>query len=380
MIIRTALSIFIFLASGEIIGQIRHPQKEVDHVFNDLKGDIESCTVFTYDAKEYFGELKKSSDIHKQKTIKFDSLNRAIHFEEFRNGTQTVLASMFYSSENQKITFSGNEKNESFNGTYILNLKNQVLERENWKNDTLTHKETAKYNDKDSLVEYVRYNQEGKKTEMKTWEYNKMNCLTTYTYLNENGYWQERHKYDNAKKKLSTEKFDINGNLQSTTTYKYDDKNRLIQELTTHSSEASISKTLFEYNLNNQLIRETRYYSPNGVEFYLRSLEETLYDAKKRKVNESNFNYYSSNTSDKDDWSYRYTKSYLYDENGNLSENTYRRESKDPGDYNHKSKSVYTSDAHGNWIKIIESSSDNLNQPFELMDKHIIERTITYRN
>ncbi len=360
-------------------GQIHHPQDVFTANNKDLKGDIKSYTVRRYNAKEYFGELKMNSDIQKEKTIQFDSLNRVVYYEEFRDGTLYKQFNVNYSPDYLETSFTGIKKNDRILVKYVLNKKNLALERTSWKNDTLIEKETAKYNNKDSLIEYIRYNQEGKKTEIKTWEYNSMNCLANYTFLTENVYLQEKHKYDNTKKRTTSLEFDINGNLKSTTTFKYDDKNRMIQKLTKHTTETSIDKTSFEYNLNNQLIKETRYYSPDGGEFYIRHIQETQYDASKRKINESRLDY-NSDTKDIDDWNSRHIESYFFDEKGRLSETTSRYEYTNPAIHGSKYNNIYAYDTHGNCIKVIQSSSDNVNQPFELMDKRIYEITITYRN
>ncbi len=377
--IRTLLFLTL-IVSIDLKAQIRPPiQQDFERFIKDLKGEFKSCTVIVYDAKEYFGELKKSSDIHKQKNLQFDSLQRITQIEEYRDGSQINIMKMNYSSDNLKITYYVNEKKDNFYGEYVLNKKNQGISLSFWRNDTLTHKETAKYNDKDSLVEYVKFNQEGKISEMKSWEFNNMNNLDAYTYLTENGYWREKYKYESTKKKTSTQTFNVNGNLESTTTYKYDDKNRLIQKLTINSHASNQQKTLYVYNPLGLLINETSYTSTDGIQFYLSQVNETKYDDNKRTVKKSSFHYYSD-TADKSDWNYQYTKSFFYNGNGDLVESITSYEYKNPARSGYKNKANYIYDTYGNWIKVIESSSDNLNQPFELMDKHIVERIITYNN
>ena len=111
----------------------------------DLEGPIKSCTITYSEAKDYFGELKKITEIGYQ-IFEFDSVGRVRHYEDFDHNDDWIIDIKHLTKDNT-IELIGTDEGKKVLGLYKLNSRHRVIELLYFENDTLTKKELAKYNE-----------------------------------------------------------------------------------------------------------------------------------------------------------------------------------------------------------------------------------------
>ncbi|MTI62189.1 MAG: hypothetical protein FH762_19765 [Firmicutes bacterium] len=222
-------------------------------------------------------------------------------------------------------------------GSYDLEeLDEERIIRENMY-ETLG-KSTYKYNSRNQLILYEKYNSNGEKVEWISFEYHRngnMKCrkrdtiggFKKTTEYNRDGKWTKVVSYFpyNGSKKIEIAKYDRDGNWINysikkynnkgkvtsvrITNKEYDNKGNMIRHICKLNGEL-FSKYDFEYDKNGNLIKEIKYYKTGKIEWI---------------------------------------REYRYDERGNM---IYRIEKRGDGSVYNKVEINYTYDKNNNLIKV----------------------------
>lgn len=311
----------------------------------DVKGNVKSFTKVSYEAIDYFGKLKKVNEENRVDVYDLDDKNRFVKRTRTEGGVFISERRAFYSSGKnfEKITVL--KRGDTFVYKYIFDDRGNIVEYNQFKNDTLYGKEMATYDQNDSLIHYREYGNDGKISWNKTWTYDSNGKLTEEKFSNKYGYFNHETYEYRATNKKSAALFNAKGENTSNKEFVYDQSNRLQSEITIPlTSLTSFYKTTYTYNSKGDILASIKYAGESRASLkeirrktYKYDSENRLilyqlkYDGRLQTKNIYKFDvagnlileetYYYSN----DDYSH-YVKSYKYDSTGNWTKkvNTYK--------------------------------------------------------
>lgn len=251
-----------------LISQIRPIDNHLD-----LKGNVKSAIEFIYGVKDYFGDLVQiDSSKYRKDFYEIDDKNRIVKFKRIEDGLLDEEIEFSYISK-QNMEQMSYKKNGSF---YIVQHKfdsnKNIIEHNKFRNDTLEIKEIAKYDEKDSLIEFKQYGEDGELGNHFSWKYDKFGNEITCVQRYESGsYYRHSSKYNSNNKIIESKTFDANGEINRSETYVYDNQNRLINIISSnqvtstykYSNEGNIiekislgRKYIYKYDSLNRLVFE----------------------------------------------------------------------------------------------------------------------------
>ncbi len=366
------LSLYLF-STNMLFSQIETIENKRE--LKNLKGPIKSCTINYYEAKDYFGELKKISEGESYIKFEKDSLGRITHFETY-DFNDDFTCDIEHLTKDNTIKLIGIDEGKKVIGTYNLNSRNQIIEHSYYKDDTLVGKETAEYNEYDSLTQYKRYRKDGSLYSMRVQEYDSSNRLIYKKNVSDSQQYEEKFEYASGKLIKSKKIFDSSGKHTYTWLYKYGENKKVSQIIIINELDKQYqSKTVFDYDSSGNKVTESESTMNDGLNFSPTTITEYKYDSQKRLLEETKKRHKSDNL---EEWYTNHHTSIKYNNNGNkISEEEYSS-NPDYKNSNYKSQRVFEYDYHGNCIKRISTYSNDLNMPFETLKKSVEERIITY--
>jgi hypothetical protein len=270
----------------------------------------------------------------------------------------------------------GIDKGKKVLGLYNLNSRNQVIEHLFYEQDTLVSKETAKYNENDSLIEYKRYGKNGSLSSMKQFQYDANNRLIYSKDVYESWQREEQIEYSAGKLIKSKKIFDTLGRHIYTWHYKYDENKKLAQILEKNEQDKNHQdKTVYEYDSFGNQNKKLEYHMSDGLNFTLRTVTEYKYDSHNLLIEETRKHRKSNNN---EEWYTVHHNSYKYDKQGNKTSEEEYSYYPDMKNLDYKKLVLFEYDSHGNCLKEIFSSTNEMNKPFETLEKSVAERKIIY--
>ncbi len=345
--------------------------------FQNLKGNVKSYSTSAYKAKDFFGELKKTSDITNSQKFAFDTLGRVIHFEEFEDGAYDWFFDIKYNETDMSIEYNGLDHGKKAYCRYLVNSHNLVIESLYSLNDTIEYKEVAKYNLQDSLAEYRRYDKNGVLSSLKLIEYD---ANKRKIYLrNASNFYQSETKivYHQGKLVKSKNTFNATGELIVAESYTYDASNKLSERII-HNYETNYElKTIYIYDSSGLLIKESDYAaSDNEIKRPLYT-NEYVYDKQKNLIEQTRK---ENRKSEKSEWFIQNRIISKYDSKGNkISEEEYRYYPNMTG-FDFKTLTLFEYDNKDNLIKRTSAVTYEMSAPFDVLEKEIVECHISYYN
>ena len=362
-------------------------------------GNISSIETTSGTYREYFGELKKIDNPNDLKRkIFFDDLERPskiiIFFRIFSKNYENVM-SFKYNDSIIEIYTNGKYPVSDTADTYFeereiyfLNQKKNITEKNIFQNNVLTGKEVWKYNNQDSLLDYKRYGEDGQIKERKTLNYDTNGNILSKQETHQRAlpgipgivaaqisfelvFSETRYTHEGSLG-ITEQIFDANKKELSKTfipkpTFEYDDLGRIKLKIAIGYGN-EINKTKYAYNEYNLISEEFILTSSDGGKTFSDNYYvHYKYDSQKNlieiiKENKTGYKLFND------------SKEYFeYDIKGNIVkyEHFY---------YGSKERHKLEYDNNNNWIKhTIEQIGKDLSEPFDSLDKTVIERIITYR-
>lgn len=269
----------------------------IDNNDLDLKGNVKSVIEFSYKAKDYFGDIVQlDTSKYRKNFYEIDEENRIVKMNRIENGTKTRGGAVNYLSKGNLIEQFYKTNRDDILNQYLFDNSGNIIERNHFRNDTLEFKQIAKYDEKDSLIEFKQYGEDGELGNHFSWKYDKFgNEITCVKRYESGSYYRHSSKYNSNNKIIDSKTFDANGEINRSETYVYDNQNRLINII---SSNAGTST--YKYSSEGNLIEKISF----GYKYTYK------YDSLNRLVFE-NQHYYGNKSTE---------KSYYYDKVGNLVE------------------------------------------------------------
>ena len=318
--------IFLFCCLNGF-GQIMSPMEcweYIDWDLSKIKGEINTIEVNEYTALDYFGELKKQSTkvdavfsfnaknhLYKAEGILDQRLDGNIPLTTTEEGikeNRSVSISYIIDSSLTDIRMNYLFRGQRYNGRFIWRYDNNRnnIEFIAYVNDSIFLKELAKYNEKNQLIEFKRYFDDGKLGHKTSYSYDKNGNEIEYAYQSNYSLSKTKKIYNTSNQLIEEQNFDEDDKLKRSYTYKYNINGKLIEE--NESNEGKfVKKEATTYNTKGDKTSITNYDS-KGV---ILNNETFIYNSEDALIEQV----YTNKTS-------KTVASYEYDQKGNWTKKT----------------------------------------------------------
>jgi antitoxin component YwqK of YwqJK toxin-antitoxin module len=330
-----------------------------------LKGSIDTLIQIEYLVLDQFGTLVKEEGKSQEEIYAFDNSQRVTYYKETEDGK--LEADIFIShKEDSNFMESKWAKNGASRAQqFKLDDRGNILEKLDFRNDSLIKKEICEYNEKDSLIEYKHYEKGGKLSLFLSFEYDSNNNLINKIYYNNNG-WYSKVVFSYKNNMLvSSVDYDHNEKESSRCLYSYDQSNRLVLKITEGENPKDKYKHTYSYDAKGKLL-EYKVYDNSSTGVFEQSMAKFYkYDENGRLITDAIE--YSNGTFSR--------HLYEYNQQGNLiqQEDIYNF-----GKETSKSTLDFEYDERNNWIK---KTSRHIKDTSRMTDVsvYVTERIIVYK-
>ncbi len=225
-----------------------------EHITFDENGDLESIITYTADEK---GRLSEYCNYNAKSTISSSIISRDSSGNEIRQ------------TNNKTLSFD-------IRYTYTYDDRNNLLEYIKFSGDSLKYKYTYAYDNKGNKLEENLYKSDGTLSKSRTWKYDEKGKLIE-TFIDDRAlenkkpwfYYQAKkvvYTYDERGNEVEHKNYDSYGVFSGSVSNKYDSKNNIIEAIKFDKYDKFDSKETFAYDKKGKLIEKCKY-NKKGFEY-----------------------------------------------------------------------------------------------------------------
>ncbi len=259
--------------------------EDYDLVDSKHNGSIQTITEFKYEAQVKNKQIVRKKKWEQRKFLTFDENGRKTRYEMDWKSSPMLLETYKYDSSGYLIEkYSNNKFIDGASGPfyglplsehsnryiYINDSRGNMLEAtEKNKNDRIDGKTVCKYNDKDQLIDLIKYERRGDIDEQLTgFIYDSFGNWIQRTTIEDGDKETERRefKYDSRGNIIEKIEYDADNTLDDRYVYTYSSNNQLLTELD-YDEDGLDGKTIYTYNKVGQIIKHIHYDGEGNFEY-----------------------------------------------------------------------------------------------------------------